>query len=111
LFTGQVVRTANALDATSRTLLTEVQLSNGDVMLLPAMYAGVKFVITHAKSPWLIPANTLVIRPDGPQVAILGEDHTVHYQRAQSAGMVARRSRSSPVSTALSRSLPIPPAI
>lgn len=80
-FTGQVIRTANALDPTSRTLLTEVQLSNRDATLLPGMYGQVKFVITRANSPWLIPANTLVIRPDGPQVAILGEDHTVHYQK------------------------------
>jgi RND family efflux transporter MFP subunit len=80
-FDGQVVRTANALDPASRTLLTEVQLSNRDATLLPGMYAQVKFVITRAHPPWLIPANTLVIRPDGPQVAVLGEDHKVHYQK------------------------------
>jgi RND family efflux transporter MFP subunit len=79
--TGQVVRTANALDPTSRTLLTEVQLSNRDAALLPGMYAQVKVVITRANPPWLIPANTLVIRPDGPQVAIVGEDQKVHYQK------------------------------
>jgi hypothetical protein len=45
------------------------------------MYAQVKFVITRANPPWLIPANTLVIRPDGPQVAMLEEDHKVHYQK------------------------------
>jgi RND family efflux transporter MFP subunit len=80
-FTGQVVRTANALDPTSRTLLTEVQLSNRDATLLPGMYAQVKFVITRDNPPWLIPANTLVIRPDGPQVAIVGGDRRVHYQK------------------------------
>jgi RND family efflux transporter MFP subunit len=37
-FTGQVIRTANALDPASRTLLTEVQLSNRDATLLPGMY-------------------------------------------------------------------------
>jgi RND family efflux transporter MFP subunit len=80
-FTGQVVRTANALDPTSRTLLTEVQLSNHDTTLLPGMYAQVKFVITRANPPWVIPANTLVLRPDGPQVAIVGDDQKVHYQK------------------------------
>jgi RND family efflux transporter MFP subunit len=80
-FTGQVVRTANALDPTSRTLLTEVQLSNRDATLLPGMYAQVKFVVTRDNPPWLIPANTLVIRPDGPQVAIVGGDRKVHYQK------------------------------
>jgi multidrug efflux system membrane fusion protein len=62
-------------------LLTEVQLSNGDATLLPGMYAQVKFVITRANPPWLIPAKTLVIRPDGTQVAIVGEDQKVHYQK------------------------------
>jgi RND family efflux transporter MFP subunit len=80
-FTGQVVRTANALDPASRTLLTEVQLSNRDGTLLPGMYAQAKFVITRANPPWLIPVNSLLIRPDGPQVAIVGEDHKVHYQK------------------------------
>ena len=80
-FVGQVVRTANALDPASPTLLTEVQLSNRDSTLLPGMYAQVKFVITRAHPPWLIPANSLLIRPDGPQVAIVGEDHKVHYQK------------------------------
>jgi len=80
-FTGQVVRTANALDPASRTLVTEVQLSNRDGTLLPGMYAQVKFVITRANPPWLIPTNSLLIRPDGPQVAIVGEDHKVHYQK------------------------------
>lgn len=71
----------NALDPTSRTLLTEVQLSNRDGTLLPGMYAQVKFVITRATPPWLIPANTLVSRADGSQVATVGADHKVHYQK------------------------------
>jgi RND family efflux transporter MFP subunit len=80
-FTGQVVRTANALDPASRTLLTEVQVSNREATLLPGMYAQVKFVVSRDYPPQLIPANTLVIRPDGPQVAAVHEDHTVHYQK------------------------------
>ena len=80
-FVGQVERTANALDPASRTLLTEVQLSNRDGTLLPGMYVQVKFVITRANPPWLIPANSLLMRPNGPQVAIVREDHTVHYQK------------------------------
>ena len=80
-FTGTVVRTANALDPASRTLLTEVQVSNGDGTLLPGMYAQVKFAITRGDSPWLIPANTLVIRADGSQVVTVGAGHKVHYQK------------------------------
>lgn len=79
--TGQVVRTANSLDPGSRTLLTEVQLSNRDAKLLPGMYAQVKFVVARANPPWLIPASTLVINSNGTQVASVGEDRQVHYQK------------------------------
>jgi multidrug efflux system membrane fusion protein len=62
-------------------LLTEVQLINRDDTLLPGMYAQVKFVIARTNPPWLVPANSLLIRPDGPQVGIGGEGHKVHYQK------------------------------
>ena len=42
-FPGQITRTSNALDATSRTLLTEVQVSNPTGVLLPGMYTTVRF--------------------------------------------------------------------
>ena len=37
-FAGTVVRTANALDPSTRTLLVEVQVANPDGALLPGMY-------------------------------------------------------------------------
>jgi Membrane-fusion protein len=39
VFPGRVVRTSNALDATSRTLLTEIDVPNRDFALLPGMSA------------------------------------------------------------------------
>src|SRR5581483_6311840 len=38
-FVGKVARTANALNASSRTLLVEVQVDNKDGSLLPGMYS------------------------------------------------------------------------
>jgi RND family efflux transporter MFP subunit len=37
-FPGTVTRTSNSLDPSSRTLLTEVQVANGDGSLIPGMY-------------------------------------------------------------------------
>jgi multidrug efflux pump subunit AcrA (membrane-fusion protein) len=43
----------------------------------------VRFAVTDSVPPLIIPANTLVIRTDGPQVAVVRANHTVHYQKLQ----------------------------
>jgi len=79
-FVGTVTRTANSLDPTSRTLLTEVQVPNPAGLLLPGMYAQVDFTTPRAEPPLLIKGDALVTRSNGPQVAIVMPDHTVHFQ-------------------------------
>jgi multidrug efflux pump subunit AcrA (membrane-fusion protein) len=83
LFTGEVTRTANALDPATRTLLTEVQVPNPDGALMPGMYADVDLTTPRSDPPMLIPGDTLVIRSDGPQVARVMPDKTVHFQHIQ----------------------------
>jgi multidrug efflux pump subunit AcrA (membrane-fusion protein) len=80
-FTGRVVRTTSALDPGSRTLLTEVQTANADYQLLPGMYATVNFGVQSPDPPVRIPATALIVRADGPQVAIVTGDQRVHYQK------------------------------
>ena len=82
-FPGAVTRTANALDPASRTLLVEVQAANPTGVLLPGMYAQVDLAVPRQDPPLLIPADTLVVRANGPQVAVVGGDGTVHYQRVE----------------------------
>jgi RND family efflux transporter MFP subunit len=82
-FAGTVTRTANALDPATRTLLTEVQVANSDGALMPGMYAEVDLTTPRKDPPLLIPGDTLVVRSDGPQVAVVGADRSVHYQRIQ----------------------------
>ncbi|MCX6628035.1 MAG: efflux RND transporter periplasmic adaptor subunit [Candidatus Solibacter sp.] len=82
-FAGVVTRTSNALDPTTRTLLTEVQVQNGDAALMPGMFAQVDFTITHKNPLLLIPGDTLVVRSDGPQVAVVRPDSTIHFTRIQ----------------------------
>jgi RND family efflux transporter MFP subunit len=82
-FVGAVTRTANALDPSTRTLLTEVQVANPDGALMPGMYADVDLTTARKDPPLLIPGDTLVVRSDGPQVAVVGADRSVHYQRIQ----------------------------
>jgi RND family efflux transporter MFP subunit len=82
-FAGTVTRTANAFDPATRTLLAEVQVANADGKLLPGMYADVTLASSRANPPLMIPGDTLLIRPDGPQVAIVDAAQTVHFQRVK----------------------------
>jgi RND family efflux transporter MFP subunit len=79
-FSGLVTRTANALDPASRTLLVEVQLDNGGGALIPGMYSEVDLAVPRAAPPLLIPADTLVVRGNGQQVAVVGPDGVVHFK-------------------------------
>ncbi len=80
-FEGTVTHTSDALDPASRTLLAEIQLDNQAGFLLPGMYAQVAFKMTRKEPPLLIRADTLVIRADGPQVAKVMPDKTIHYEK------------------------------
>ncbi len=82
-FAGLVARTANALDPSSRTLLVEVHVPNGDGALLPGMYAEVDLSSTRPNPPLLVPSEALITRGDGATVALVRPDHTVHMQPVQ----------------------------
>jgi membrane fusion protein (multidrug efflux system) len=74
---GKVTRTAGALNPDTRTLLTQVEFDNPARLFLPGMYAKVKFVVRRIEKTLIIPANTLVIRTEGPQVVTVKEDSTL----------------------------------
>jgi RND family efflux transporter MFP subunit len=80
-FPGEVTRTANSLDPATRTLLVEVQVANAAGALMPGMYAQVDLSVPRQDPPLLIPGDTLVVRSDGPQVAVVGPDGVVHFTR------------------------------
>ncbi len=82
-FTGTVAHTAKALDPTSRTLLVEVNVPNGDGALLPGMSAQVDLSAPRRDPPIVIPADALMIRSNGAEVAVLRPNGTVHVQKIQ----------------------------
>ena len=79
-FRGTVTRTADALDPTTRTLLTEVQVPNPDNALRPGMYLQVKFVFDRQLASVLIPSAALATRTAAPRVAVLDDRHRVQYR-------------------------------
>jgi multidrug efflux pump subunit AcrA (membrane-fusion protein) len=75
---GKLVRTADAIDPTSLTLLAEVDVDNPEGTLLPGGYAQVHFDISNHNPPLIIPGNSLIFRQEGPQVGVVDDSNTVH---------------------------------
>ncbi len=79
-FAGRVARTADALDANTRTLRTEIDVDNGANAMVPGVYANVKLTLTTATHNMIVPANTLLFRSEGLRVALLDDRHRIHLQ-------------------------------
>ena len=73
-FTGKVLRTAGALDPQSKTLLTEINVPNENSELAAGMFVQAKFALNQTEPNILLPANTLMVRQDGPQVAAVANN-------------------------------------
>jgi RND family efflux transporter MFP subunit len=73
-FSGKVVRSADAIDPATRTLLTEVDVENHDGKLLPGAYAQVHFAVPVQVVRISVPVNALLFRAEGPRVAVVGAD-------------------------------------
>ena len=78
-FIGKVLRTSVALDASARTLKTEIHIPNPDLTLTPGMYADVSFAVPRTTRTYMIPTNALVTRGDGPQV-VLASNNAIEYR-------------------------------
>ena len=72
-----VVRTADAIDMGTRTLLTEVDVPNKDGKLLSGSFGQVHFATGNSVPRITIPVNAMLFRAEGPQAAIVGPDNKV----------------------------------
>jgi RND family efflux transporter MFP subunit len=70
-FQGKVVRTAEAINMTTRTLLIEVDVENPTGTLLTGSYAEVHLAVPTLASTFLIPVNTLLFRTEGLRVGVV----------------------------------------
>jgi RND family efflux transporter MFP subunit len=70
-FNGRVARTADALQAGTRTLLVEVDVDNADGALTAGLYCTVQFAVPRISPLIQIPAEALIFNRDGTQVAVL----------------------------------------
>ena len=68
---GTIVRTAQAIDPASRTLLTEIEVNNPAGELLPGAYVTAHLRLPGRIDAMTIPANTLLFRADGVRVGVV----------------------------------------
>jgi membrane fusion protein, multidrug efflux system len=77
-FKGVVDRTAGAIDPISRTLLTELVVSNKDGKLFPGAHVMVRLNVNNGSDPVIVPVNTLLFRNEqGVQAGVVEADGKV----------------------------------
>src|SRR5256712_8905192 len=70
-FVVKVVRTAEAIDAATRTLNTEVDVPNRDGALLPGGYAQVHLEVKVTGTRLQVPVNALLFRSEGLRAVVV----------------------------------------
>jgi len=76
-FQGKLVRTAEAINMTTRTLLIEIDVNNPVGELLTGSYAEVHLKVPTQASTLLLPVNTLIFRSEGLRVGIVKDGKAV----------------------------------
>jgi RND family efflux transporter MFP subunit len=76
-FCGKVVRTSEAIDPATRTLLTEVDVPNPTSTLLQGEYAQVHFDAQLSGKRLALPINAVLFRPEGAMAAVVGPNNTL----------------------------------
>jgi RND family efflux transporter MFP subunit len=80
---GVVVRTASALDTSSRTMSVEVQVPNPDHRLLPGMYAEVALKLAASQKLFVLPASAVATNKDGVRVAVVDSSGKVRWAKVR----------------------------
>jgi RND family efflux transporter MFP subunit len=70
-FQGKLVRTADDINLTTRTLLVEIDVDNPTGTLLTGSYAEVHLAVATQASTFLLPVNTLLFRTEGLRVGVV----------------------------------------
>jgi RND family efflux transporter MFP subunit len=77
-FEGDVERTADAIDPTTRTLLTELDVPNPRGELYPGSYAQVHFAVAVQGVRLTVPVNALLFRSEGMRAVVVDSNGKVH---------------------------------
>jgi RND family efflux transporter MFP subunit len=76
-FHGKLVRTADAMDAGTRTLLTEVDVENPTGELKPGAYAEVHLTIPAGAPSVIVPVGAILFRSEGVRLGVVRDGKKV----------------------------------
>ncbi|HUD23026.1 MAG TPA: efflux RND transporter periplasmic adaptor subunit [Acidobacteriaceae bacterium] len=77
-FHGKLVRSSDAVDPATRTLLAEVDVDNRSGQLLPGSYTEVHLNVSSAVPALIVPVSALILEPDGLHVATVDATNHAH---------------------------------
>jgi RND family efflux transporter MFP subunit len=77
-FQGTLVRTADAIDPVSRTLLVEIDVNNHDGELLPGSLAQVHFKSPISSPTFIVPSAALIFRHEGLRLGTVVNGDVAH---------------------------------
>jgi RND family efflux transporter MFP subunit len=80
-FQGKLVRSSDAVDPATRTLLAEVDVDNRSGELLPGSYTEVHLSVSSAAPALIVPVSAMILEPDGLRIATVDANHHVHMAR------------------------------
>jgi RND family efflux transporter MFP subunit len=76
LFTGKIARFQNEVNEQTRTMITEIEIENPDLEIVPGMYAVVLFQYAHRPNALAIPIEA-VSDPKNPNVYLVDAGHKI----------------------------------
>lgn len=80
-FEGRLVRTSDAVDPATRTLLAEIDVKNPSGELLPGSYTEVHLHTSSSAPALIVPVSALILEPDGLRVGTVDANGIAHLTR------------------------------
>jgi RND family efflux transporter MFP subunit len=78
---AQITRIADSVDATSRTMLAEIELENTITHFQPGSYAQVTLAAPQSATQWTIPTNTIAMRSNGSHIVVVNDQNQIEIKR------------------------------
>ncbi len=91
-FTGKIVRFSRDLNSTTRTMITEVDVENPDLVLSPGMYAETDIDLQHRSNALSIPTQAVVESGDQKYVLVVNKQNRVEKRTVTVGIQTANRS-------------------
>jgi RND family efflux transporter MFP subunit len=80
-YAARIVSTAESLDQSSRTLLTQLEVDNAQARIRPGSYGEVRFEFAGGGGELRVPANTLLFRGDGMSVVTVDSNNRLQIRQ------------------------------